>query len=740
MDAKSAGGPSRLSSAGPSEKTEWSTGPSGPLAVVALVLLAVNLRLVFGSSSAVTTQIEDAYHLRPASLALLTTAPVLCLGLFGPLAPRALRRWSVPSVLVACLALISLGTAARGIPSWPVLLVGTLLAGIGIAVANVLGPVFVRLFFPHRIGVMTGLLTALVSASAGIASGLTVPITSALTHSWRITLLAWAVAGVVALLVFVGLARHHTSAERSMLAQSTTSRHPVMSVWRSSTAWAVTGFMGIQALLAYAMIAWLPTIYVDRGLTAQASGLVLTALSVASVVTALTVPMLATRIRDQRLLAVGVVALSVAGLIGVLAGGPHSAVMWAVVWAILLGLGQGGQLSLALTMVNLRSQDAETTASLSTMAQSIGYLIAALGPVVTGALHGMTGGWTEPLLVLIALMVPLAACGWLAGADRTVGPSSRTVDLNLPPSPPARELLRAIGGFGPGLVRPRPADVRLLDSIQDAGLPPGTQTVTVRALPQVPRLAPAAGVVEGARPWRRLRTSLTTFVVEHPQATFLIDPAYCRDASTRALNEHPWVVRKVATPPAATIATVDSLNGAGITADFALPTHAHWDHVCGLLDLPGLPVHLHGLEREWIGGSDRPPVGGVKTALTDGRPLVNYDLDGPSVATFSASHDLFGDASVLLVDLPGHTPGSVGVLARTPDGWVLIAGDAAWHHEQVALIRQKPSFPGEITQVDFDRDVAFATLHRLHLARRLMRVIPTHDHAASEHLTAGGVP
>ncbi|MFC4375554.1 MBL fold metallo-hydrolase [Nocardia halotolerans] len=251
---------------------------------------------------------------------------------------------------------------------------------------------------------------------------------------------------------------------------------------------------------------------------------------------------------------------------------------------------------------------------------------------------------------------------------------------------------------------------------------------------------PAVGVIEGAPPWRRLRTSLTTYVVQHPEATFLVDPAYCRDARNKALKEHPWLVRKVATPPAATIATVDSLLATRFRPDFALPTHAHWDHVCGLLDMPELPVYLRGIEKDWVLGSERPPVGGVRTALTDGRSVVTYDLDGPPVASFAASHDLFGDSSVLLVDLPGHTPGSIGVLARTPSGWVLIAGDAAWHYEQIDRIRQKPSFPGGLAQVDFDRDAAFSTLHRLHLARHLMRLIPTHDHDASQHLSSSAEP
>ncbi|MGH3350755.1 MAG: MBL fold metallo-hydrolase [Nocardioides sp.] len=301
-----------------------------------------------------------------------------------------------------------------------------------------------------------------------------------------------------------------------------------------------------------------------------------------------------------------------------------------------------------------------------------------------------------------------------------------------PEQPTPGALIGALSGFGRGLFRPRQPDERLLASITDAGLPRGDRTVTVRALPQVPRTLPAGGIIEGAGLHRRVRNAMTSFVVQHPEATFVVDPAYCRDAPHRALSELPGMLRRLVTPPADTIATVDSLQAADVRPDFALPTHAHWDHVCGLLDLPDLPVHLRTTERDWILGPGRPPVGGVRPALTDGRPTETYDLDGPPVATFTSSHDLFGDGSVVLVELAGHTPGSVGVLARTTAGWVLIAGDAAWHYDQVDLIRQKPAFPGDL--VDEDRDAAFASLHRLHLARHLMRVVPTHDHDASNLL------
>lgn len=381
------------------------------VAVIAVVLLGVNMRLVFGSASALLPEIRDAYGLGSGNAALLTTGPVVCLGLFGPLAARLAGRWTVPAVLTGCLILVTAGIALRGTPLWPALLLGTLLAGIGIAVANVLGPVLIRLLFPHRIGVMTGLLTALVSASAGIASGATVSLDTAVLHSWRLTLLAWAAPAALAVVAMGVVAARHHRFDRSVATVPAPAPQWQSSVLRSPVTWAITGFMGLQSLLAFGLIGWLPTIYRDRGLAPEQAGLVLTVLCIASIITALAVPMIATRLRRQSVLAVAVVSLSVIGLLGVMTGGTSGA----VVWAALLGLGQGGQLSLALTLVNLRAASASMTTSLSTVTQSVGYLIAAVGPIAIGILHSASRSWTLPLAALLALLLPLAVCGWFAG-------------------------------------------------------------------------------------------------------------------------------------------------------------------------------------------------------------------------------------------------------------------------------------------------------------------------------------
>ncbi|OBI29234.1 MBL fold metallo-hydrolase [Mycobacterium sp. E2238] len=302
-------------------------------------------------------------------------------------------------------------------------------------------------------------------------------------------------------------------------------------------------------------------------------------------------------------------------------------------------------------------------------------------------------------------------------------------------SPSLRQCCSAAMGSVWGAVRPRRPDQRFLRSVADAGLPEPRRTVTVTALPQVPRPVPTAAIVEGTFTPGRVGNSMTSFVVSHPDATFIVDPAVCRDVERRAIAQLPAVLRVAVRPPADTVPTVTALTRLPEppALDFALPTHAHWDHVSGLLDLPDLPVHLHRTERDWIGSGRVAPVGGVRDSLRR-RPVVDYELDGPPVLTFARSRDLFGDRSVLLVDLPGHTPGSVGVLAHTGRGWILIAGDAAWHWLQIEKVRQKASYPGVL--VDEDRDEAFRTLQRLHLARHAVTIIPTHDHQAALGLTA----
>ncbi|RMB75999.1 MFS transporter [Rhodococcus sp. SBT000017] len=438
-------------------------------AVVTVVLFGLGLRLLFGSTSALTSDIAAFYSADSVSMALLTTGPVIVLGVCAAAAGFVLRRARVTHVLVGCLILIAVGTAVRAVPSWPVLVAGALVAAAGIAVANVLGPVLVRVIVQEwspqerpdgqewspqerpdgqewspqerpdgqewspqerpdgqewspqgrsenpavsarRLGLLTGVLTAVISASAGVASGVSVPLAEALDGGWRWVLGLWAVPVAIAALCMALLSRMFARAGPTAVSGAVESQGG-SAVLRSPVAWAVTAFMGVQSLMAYSMIAWLPTIYRDRGVDAAAAGLLLTALSLSSVVTALTVPSVATRLPRQSVLAVAVVLPTVAGLAGVLS----SADSWALLWAVLLGLGQGGQLSLAMTLMNLRAATARDAASLSSMAQTVGYVLAACGPLVCGAVHSVTQRWEPSVLFLLVMTAPMAVAGAVAG-------------------------------------------------------------------------------------------------------------------------------------------------------------------------------------------------------------------------------------------------------------------------------------------------------------------------------------
>ncbi|MGM7646403.1 MBL fold metallo-hydrolase [Nocardia sp. JW2] len=285
---------------------------------------------------------------------------------------------------------------------------------------------------------------------------------------------------------------------------------------------------------------------------------------------------------------------------------------------------------------------------------------------------------------------------------------------------------------GPRLLWPRGADTRFLAALEQAPLPPARHTVSLAALTQAELSAPTAAVVEGTRTLRCTPLTMSAFLIRHPEATFLVDPALCAGVHQRVLPELPFPIARV-------VALDDPVRGlsealadhelTGADIDFVLPTHLHWDHVSGLYELPGwVPIRVPGAEYRWAMGDSGAPFAVARGPLR-GRVFDLYDLDGPPVLTFRRSHDLFGDGSVLIVDLVGHTPGSIGVLLAVDDGSrVLLAGDAVWSRRQIELIREKAPIPGDF--VDHDRTAAFETIHRLHALPPEIEVIPAHDRAA----------
>lgn len=390
-----------MSSPASSAPTSWQRG----LLLASLMLIALNLRPALSSLAPLLRQIEAGTGLSSSAIGLLTTLPVLCLGLFAPLAPRLARRWGSERTLGAILALLACGIVLRSLLPPLGLFLGSLIAGASIGILGVLLPALVKRDFPAQAGQLMGLYTMMLCIGAAVAAGATAPLAEAFDGRWQPALATWALVAVVALLVWLPQLRQPpTIAPR---------RGAGGSLWRNRLAWQITLYMGLQSSLAYIVFGWLPTLLMDRGLGMVQAGLMLSGSVMTQLVSALTAPWLATRGQDQRLAIVVVMSLTLAGLLGCLYAPVGS--LW--LWAVILGLGQGGTFSLALALLVLRSRDAETAGRLSGMAQGAGYSLASLGPLLVGIIHDATHGWA-PMGVLFTLIAVLATLFGL-GAGRT---------------------------------------------------------------------------------------------------------------------------------------------------------------------------------------------------------------------------------------------------------------------------------------------------------------------------------
>ncbi len=391
-----------LIDAEPQEPPPPSRGHDTVWLLLALILVAINLRPALSSLAPVLRQAQTDLGLGSTATNLLTTLPVLCLGLFAPLAPRLAQRHGTERVIGAVLLVLTAGILMRGLPGSIGLFAGTLIGGASIGIIGVLLPGIVKREFPDKADIMTGVYTMALCLGAALAAGATVPLARA-ADSWSLALSFWALPALLAALVW-RIQPHHAHAHAA-------SNRSDPSLWRNRLAWQVTLYMGLQSALAYCVFGWLPVILQDRGINAVTSGLVVSVSVMVQLLSALGSPWLASRHRDQRPMIAITLGLTLTGLLGCLYAPTDSMMLWAVV----LGLGQGGTFSMALSLIVLRSPDAVTAARLSGMAQGIGYALASLGPLGVGRVDVIAQGWSSAGGLVVGITLAALLAGMAAG-------------------------------------------------------------------------------------------------------------------------------------------------------------------------------------------------------------------------------------------------------------------------------------------------------------------------------------
>lgn len=400
------------------------------LLFVAVCLVAANLRVTIMGVGPLLDQIAADQGVSPAALGALASVPLLAWGLFSPLAQGISARLGMSRTVSGALVVLALGTVWRSLPGSPLnLWLGTALIGFGLAIGNVLMPAVIKRDFGERVPLVMGAYTALLSGSAAIAAGLVVPISqlaragagaeAGAELGWRIALLATGALILPALAVWIwatrgGSAQATATAQTAAAATSATDHRAGRRIWGDRLAWLVSVYMGTQSAAFYMLSAWLAPYSTGMGRSAVLAGIDVMIYQLMGVAGSMLLPLL-NRGRMRRWTPALIPAVTLLSAIGMLAA-PGVLPLWLVT----AGLSTGAALTIALTLTATRSRTAQHAAALSGMAQSVGYLIATVGPIAFGWLHGLNGGWLAPFaLVWLALAVQLGS-GLIVGKPRFV--------------------------------------------------------------------------------------------------------------------------------------------------------------------------------------------------------------------------------------------------------------------------------------------------------------------------------
>ena len=391
-------------------------------ALVGILLVSLNMRAALSAVSPLLTDISNHYGLSSTAGGLLTTFPVLFMGVTAPFVPKLVRRFGPERVVLLALVGLAAGVGLRIVSGSWALFAGSMVIGAAIALLNVTMPGLVKRDFPDRAATMTGVYGTSMIVGATLAAALSVPMEHAF-GGWQGSLASWSVLALVSAAAWLPqvVGARPTKTPASAPASATASAPTAATahlpgMWRHPLAWQLAIYMGIMSLLAYTLIAWMPTVLTDNGMSRGTAALIFAFCNLVQIAGAFLVPLAAGRTSSQGKLVVLMVGCYAVGIGGLIA----APVVGAWIWAILLGLGMGGGFGLAMALIVLRSGSPAVASQLSGMSQMVGYFIAACGPVGVGALHQATHGWTLPLALLLVCCGVALAAGLGAGRRVTL--------------------------------------------------------------------------------------------------------------------------------------------------------------------------------------------------------------------------------------------------------------------------------------------------------------------------------
>lgn len=384
------------------------------LLVIGIVFVAFNLRPAITSVGPIIGIIRDDIGFANWNVAFIMSLPLIAFAVLSPITPIVANRLSNEITLIIGLIILIIGISLRSISMVFFLFIGTLLVGLGIAICNVLLPSIIKDKFPLKVALMTGIYSTSMGIVATIASGISYPLTIGMQLGWQLSLLIWVIPVVIALVIWLFIYRQANQQQKNGVkfyeAHSS-------GIWKSKLAWKVATFMGLQSLIFYVTISWLPEMLISFGMSESAAGFMLSYFQFVGIPASFIIPVVAGKLSSQAKL---IVIINIGYIIGIVLLLLTHSFMTTIIAVTIIGISSGSNFALALTLLSFRAKDKIQAAELSGMAQSFGYSLAAIGPVLIGYLYDLTHTWIIPLILLIGIALLIIYFGFYAGQNKYV--------------------------------------------------------------------------------------------------------------------------------------------------------------------------------------------------------------------------------------------------------------------------------------------------------------------------------
>ena len=380
------------------------------LMLMGIVFIAANLRAPITSVGPVITELAQSMNLTHVLVGFLTTIPLISFALLSAFAPKVATKIGLERLLLYSLLVLSFGLFVRSSGNILLLFLGAALIGAAITVGNVLMPAYIKKEFPAKVGIVTGIYLVSMNLTSALAAGYSIQIGELSGLGWKGSIGIWGILALIGVVIWLPQVR------KRPVPSSHDQSKSKKAVWRSSLAWNIAIFMGLQSFLFYCLAAWLPAVMQNWGMSADQSGWVLSYIQMAQLPIMLIGPIIAGRMKDQTSLVWITFILLMIGLAGIVFGKTN----YVILSTILIGISLGLAFTLAMMFFVLRTKNTSEAAELSGMSQTVGYLIAACGPPLFGALFTLTGSWYVPLGLLVVATIGLFIAGLASAKDRYV--------------------------------------------------------------------------------------------------------------------------------------------------------------------------------------------------------------------------------------------------------------------------------------------------------------------------------